>query len=164
VASGIGAAVGRRLAEDGARVAVVDRDGAAARGLASLEQSNFTSAELIQVATDIAAHPPPDGRAGATLALTPEDLVTKHFDRRSRIHHDKFGLADTLLILAEQPDHGCVRIDKPELAERLAELLITELRQATSTAEVETLKQRRPVTRFVIERLCPVLNRPQPKV
>lgn len=128
----------------------------------SLEQSNFTPAELIQVAMEIAAHPPPDGRATATLALTPEELVAKHSERRSRIHHDKPGLADTLLILAEQPDHGCVRVDKLELAEGLAKLLITELRQATSSAEVETLKERRPITRFVIERLCPVLNRPRP--
>jgi hypothetical protein len=128
----------------------------------SLEQSNFTTAELIQVAADIAANPPPDGRAAATLALTPEELEAKHAERRSRIHRDQPGLADTLLVLAEQPDHGCVRIDKPELAEGLAKLLITELRAATSPTEVEAVKHLRPITRFVIERLSPVLNRPRP--
>lgn len=128
----------------------------------SLEQSNFTPAELIQVAADIAADPPSDGRAAATLALTPEELVAKHDDRRSRIRDNKPGLADTMLMLAEQPDHGSVRLSKPELAEGLAKLLITELRQATNSADVEALKERRPITRFVIERLCPVLNRPRP--
>jgi len=127
----------------------------------SLEQDNFGADELIRVTGELAANPP-EGREPSSLTLTPDQLLAEHADRRTRVNQDKPGLADTLLKMAQRPEHGSVRISKPELAEHLAQLLANELREANTHETIEALKQRRPIVRFVIERLCPALNRPRP--
>ncbi len=127
----------------------------------SLEQDNFSLDELIGVVREIAGNPP-EGREPASLQLTPDQLMAEHADRRSRVQQNPPGLAGTMLSMAARPEHGSVRVSKTELAEGLARLVVGELRETDTQEEVEALKQRRPVVRFVIDHLCPALSRPRP--
>jgi hypothetical protein len=127
----------------------------------SLEQSNFSPAELIEVAAELAAHPP-EGREPASLSLAADALLGEHSKRCGRANQHKPGIAETLLSMAAWPEHGSVRISKRELADGLAARLVAELRQARVDQSIEALEQRRAIVRFVIERVCPTLNRPRP--
>ncbi|HEX3679022.1 MAG TPA: hypothetical protein VHU90_04810, partial [Galbitalea sp.] len=126
----------------------------------SLEGDNFTVEELIETVAAIGADPP-DGREPATLALTPEELCSEHQKRRDKARKHKPGLADTLLNMARNPARGAINATKPELAEGLARLLVSEIQAATPEA-FDAIKARRPIVKFVAERMCPVLNPPRP--
>jgi hypothetical protein len=64
-------------------------------------------------------------------------------------------------VLLEKKTDGRLRLDKGELVEAMAEMLIEELRNA-SREDVPTLLQQRPVMGFFENRIAPILNRPMP--
>jgi hypothetical protein len=100
----------------------------------SLEEDNFTDAELIEAARRLG------DRKGATLRMDPLELRAAHAAGSDH------GLAETLLRLARQPDHGAVRFSKPELAADLLDLLLTTYRAEDGLAEPAT---RRPILEIV---------------
>jgi hypothetical protein len=129
----------------------------------SLEASNATAAELVDLAREIAANPPP-GREPAELRLDPDTLETHHADRRDRAPKGgQPGLAESLIDLARREEHGSVELDKLELVEALARMIVAELQEAQGDRErLLVIAQRRPLVRFVFERVIPTLNRPRP--
>jgi len=54
-----------------------------------------------------------------------------------------------------------VRLDKLELVEAIANMLVDEF-QSTPRDQLPRLLERRPVIKFFLERIEPVLNRPIP--
>jgi hypothetical protein len=127
----------------------------------SLEHDNFTSEELIATVAKFGTNPPA-GRALAHLHLTTEQLETCHKERHDNATHNKPGIADTLLRMARRDEHGNVNLTKSELAEGLAALLLRELDAADTPQAVEAIKCNRPIVRFVIDQIYPVLNPPRP--
>jgi hypothetical protein len=128
----------------------------------NLEQSNATPEELIELASELARNPPP-GREPVELRLDAATLRAVHNDRGARVSGKAPGLVDVLLDLAASDEHGPVRIDKPELAEALALMLLRELDAARGDEEtIEEIRRRRPIVRFVLDRLVPVINVPRP--
>ena len=59
------------------------------------------------------------------------------------------GLASVLQELARRPEHGAVVFSKPQLAIRMADLLLEEIRAAPG--HHEEVAQRRPIVRWVLE-------------
>lgn len=125
----------------------------------SFEESNFTDEELVEVAALVAAQPS-DTRPAATLTLDAGVLRAHHEERLSRAAADKPGLADTLLRMAAWPDHGAVRITKPELAEGLLQLMLDDF-AAASEEDRGSLYERRPLLGLVAHRVGnPMINQP----
>lgn len=128
----------------------------------SLEGSNATPQELIELAREIASNPPP-GREAVELRLDPKRLVAFHEDRRKRSgKRDKPGIADSLIKLASRDEHGPVKLEKLAIVEALAEMLVRELDEAQGRDGIAEVRARRPIVDFVFERLVPVLARPRP--
>ncbi len=127
----------------------------------SLEQDNTTLDELIALAQRVAANPPP-GREPVTFDLKPKELEDFHADHRQRSSpNHKRGIAASLIALLEKKTDGCLRLDKLELVEALAEMLVEEVKN-TSRDDFPTLLDRRPVIGFFVNRIAPILNRPVP--
>jgi hypothetical protein len=126
----------------------------------SLEASNATAQELIGLATQIAANPA-EGRPPVELRLTADQLLANHQKRRERARKNKPGLADTLISMATDDEHGPVLISKRELAAGLGQLIVDEYAGA-SEDERPVVLVRRPVLRFVLEQLVPAINRARP--
>jgi hypothetical protein len=127
----------------------------------SLEHDNFTPGELIDAAARLASSPPPD-REAVRIDLSAEQLLAEHADRRERIKRHKPGIADTLLMLIQRPEHGPVRISKPEFAEALAERLAREVLDADGPERLDELKKARPIVGLVVDRIYPALVKPRP--
>jgi hypothetical protein len=126
----------------------------------SLEASNATAEELIDLARDIARRGD-SAEAAADLKLKPEELLEIHEDRVFRATKGSTpGLADTLLLEFDRRSGGVVVIDKLDVVEALAALIVGELTEARTEAAREALKKRRPVVGFVLDRLVPALKRP----
>lgn len=133
----------------------------------SLEADNATTQELIDLVADLGRNPPQrEGRPPrepAELALGVERVETFHASRVERSHrNNRPGLADSLLNLARRPEHGSVSVEKPELAEALTAKIVAELR-ACSREQLPALKARRPIARFILERMTRHLDPPQPR-
>jgi hypothetical protein len=127
----------------------------------SLEQDNTTLDELIALAQRVAANPPL-GREPVTFDLKPKELEDFHADHRQRSSSNhKRGIAASLIALLEKKTDGCLRLDKRELVEALAEMLVEEVKN-TSRDDFPTLLERRPVLGFFVNRIAPILNRPVP--
>jgi hypothetical protein len=129
----------------------------------SLEASNASAAELVELAREIAANPPP-GREPAELRLDPDSLEKHHADRCARAPKGGApGLAESLIDLARREEHGSVELDKLELVEALARLVVGEMQEAQGDRDrIVAITERRPVVRFVFDRVIPMLNRPRP--
>ena len=160
-------------------VAIVDNEGQMARYIetaikndeidaenvllshSSLEEDNATAAELIALAQRVATNPPP-GREPVTFDLDPKELENFHTDHHERSSSkDKRGIAASLIALLEKKTDGRLRLDKQELVEAMAEMLVEEVRN-TSRDDFPALLERRPVLGFFVNRIAPVLNRPVP--
>lgn len=107
-----------------------------------------------------------DAAVAQAAASTPR-LSTPPTATGSRVSRgDRPGLADTLLLLAAREEHGAIRLDKLALAEALAQKLVDELYSAPAgdqgAVAREEMFARRPLVRFVVERLIPALDRPRP--
>ncbi|WLS43295.1 hypothetical protein Q3V37_17925 [Micromonospora profundi] len=128
---------------------------------ANLEDSNFTPAEMLDVLIERAANPS-DGRPAVNLALPLDDVLAAH-EERGRKPREKPGLAGILLKLAEDPNYGGpFIISKPDFATALAERILLELNDTRDDEQkLEALRARRPLLRFVLDRMLPVLTGPR---
>jgi hypothetical protein len=108
---------------------------------ASLEEDNFTDEELVAAATRIAE------RKGSELHLQAGDLRTVRERQKALLGDKAKGLAELLVDLARNPDHGSVQLSKPELAEELVEFLLNEMENED---DQDALVQRRPVLGIAI--------------
>ncbi len=120
----------------------------------SLEQDNATSAELIALAERVAASPPL-GREPVTFALDQKELEDFHYDHHGRsASKNKRGMAASLIALLEKKTDGRLRLEKRELVEAMAAMLVEEARN-TSRENVPALLERRPVLGFFVNRIAP---------
>lgn len=134
----------------------------------SLEEANATAEELIELAVEIGRNPPP-GVEPVELELDAATLKATHEDRLSRLppKSDRPSLVDTLIRLAGRQEYGALRLDKLDIAEALASMLVAELHDAWSQTEgrqerTEELLERRPLLRFILDRLVPALDHARP--
>lgn len=129
----------------------------------SLEESNFTPAQLGDALVRYAANPP-TGRPPVSLTLTSADLTAEHHRQtKAAKRGERPGLAGALLQLAEDPAYGGpVRVAKPDFATVLAEYILGELDAANGDAAAEdAVIAKRPLLRFIVERMFPVLTNPR---
>jgi hypothetical protein len=127
----------------------------------SLEGSNATAEELIALAKQLGENPPPD-REPVSFELTPDELLRCHADRRNRCPpNGKPGIAESLIVLVHRKTEGRLHLDKLDLAEALATMLVDEL-QHSERDQWPALCERRPVVKFFLERIAPILSRPRP--
>ncbi|MDX6591739.1 MAG: hypothetical protein QOJ13_935 [Gaiellales bacterium] len=103
---------------------------------ASLEEDNFSDEELVAAAADLAE------RRGGQLTLAAVELREARESQKERLGDGAQGLAELLINLARHPEHGSIQLSKPELAEKLAELLLDEMKRAD---DQEALALSRPV-------------------
>lgn len=134
----------------------------------SFEEDNATPEELIELAAEIGRNPSP-GTEPVELRLDVETLKKVHAERLERLppSGDRPGLVDTLIRLAGQEEHGPLRLDKLAIAEALASMFVAELHAAWEQTEgreerMAELLKRRPVVKFILERLVPALDHPRP--
>jgi hypothetical protein len=127
----------------------------------NLEDSNFSSAELIDVLCDLAANPK-ESRPAVRLSITVEQLEKAFDQRRVRAKEDP-GRAGILLKLAEDPANGGpVRISKPELAAALAARMLDDLDEIRGDEVARAaLYLRRPLLPFALERIAQPLANPR---
>jgi hypothetical protein len=127
----------------------------------SLEAANATPAELIKLAQIMGA----ELEEAITVDLAPEELTSYHADRLSRISRSSKksapGLADSLITLVRRKSDGRLTIDKLQFVEKLAASLVAELEGALPDG-LDAVAQRRPIVRFLLDRLIGALNRPRP--
>jgi hypothetical protein len=127
----------------------------------SLEGDNFDAQELIDAARALAANPP-EGRAAVVLTLTAEELRACHADRSSRVAGNPPGIAETLISMARNPEHGAANMLKTELAEELARRVALEVHAVDGPDAFEAICKKRPIVRFVRYQMMPVILRPRP--
>ena len=127
----------------------------------SLESDNASASELISLAQQIGARPAPGGEP-IEFDISPRELEDYHAERvRRSPPNGAPGLAESLITLVSRKTDGRFRLDKLDLVEALAQLLIDEVRN-TPSKELEAVLAHRPIVRFFFERIEPVLNRPLP--
>ncbi|MCW3048498.1 MAG: hypothetical protein JWO74_2782 [Solirubrobacterales bacterium] len=123
----------------------------------NLEESNFTSEELVRVAVEIAATAN-DKRGGAILNLTAEELDSAHAKRVTASPGKPPGKAAVLEHLTRNPEHGPAPVSKVELARGLASLLLDKLDLAADDAARAALYAERPVLGHIMARVVEPLN------
>jgi hypothetical protein len=106
----------------------------------SFEEENFTDEELVAMIAAIGAD------RGATLTLDATTLRALHEVHRDGAGDQAKGLATFALNLAGRPDHGSVVASKTELAERMADLILEDLRQH----DADEVSSRRPIASILI--------------
>jgi hypothetical protein len=107
----------------------------------SLEEENFTADELVAIAKELARH------KGQELKLTGEQLAAA-VERRNTGRKRRKGMASVLEELARSPQHGAVRLTKPELGDAIAETLLQEIETAPGTHDEVAAK--RPIVEWVL--------------
>jgi len=108
----------------------------------NLEEENFSAKELIALAAGV-AH-----ARGVELRLGEDELIAAT-EKRNAGGGPRKGMASVLVALAQSPEHGPVRIAKPELADAMADKILEEIDDAEGRHdEVAT---RRPIVRWVID-------------
>jgi hypothetical protein len=108
----------------------------------NLEEENFTAGELIALTAGIARS------RGVELRLT-EDQLKAAMDKRNAGGGRRKGMASVLVSLARSPEHGPVRIDKPELGEAMAATILEEIEHAEGRHEEVAVN--RPIVRWVLD-------------
>lgn len=159
-------------------VAIVDREGRMAEYLEtaiedgaiakdavllckeSIEADN-ARAELISLAQQVAAHPPP-GREPVSFELEADELERYHAERcEASPRNGTPGLADSLIRLVRRKTQGRLEIDKLELVGAVASMLAEELTEQSGPG-TDAVAARRPVVNFFLERIAPELMRALP--
>ena len=93
-----------------------------------------------------------------TLSITGEQLELRFQSEKDRVKNPK-GLAEILLGMARDPANGGpVRISKPDLAKRIAELATNDFVNS-GPEHRDAVLERRPLLRFFLERIAPELRR-----
>jgi hypothetical protein len=108
-------------------VAIMKREGLLSDNTAllwdtSFEEQHFSDDALVSVVCELASE------RGVELALSAEEFRRAYDDHRNRAGRDARGAATYLLGMAANPQRGGVRLTKTELAERLADRLLADLR------------------------------------
>jgi hypothetical protein len=106
----------------------------------SFEEANFSDEELVAMLAAVAAD------RGATLTLDAATLRILYEAHRDKAGDRAKGLATFALDLARRPDYGSVLASKTELAERMADLILDDLRQH----DAEEVSSRRPIASILI--------------
>jgi hypothetical protein len=106
----------------------------------SFEEANFSDEELVAMIAAIGTD------RGATLTLDAATLRTLYEAHRVRAGNQAKGLTTFALDLARRPDYGSVVASKTELAERMADLILDDLRQH----DAEEVSSRRPIVSILI--------------
>jgi len=106
----------------------------------SFEEANFSDEELVAMVAAIGTD------RGATLTLDAATLRALYDAHRSKAGKDAKGLATFALGLARQEKYGSVVASKTELAERMADLILDDLRDH----DAETVSAKRPIASMLI--------------
>jgi hypothetical protein len=107
----------------------------------SFEEANCSVEELLAMIAALG------GERGATLTLDAATLRNRYDDYCSRVDKKKRkGLASYALNLARSPEFGCVSVSKPKLAERIADLILDDLRERGFDAVAED----RPIVSMIL--------------
>jgi hypothetical protein len=106
----------------------------------SFEAANFSDEELLAMIAAIGAN------RGATLTLDAATLRTLYDAHRSRAGKDAKGLATFALGIAQREEYGSVAASKTELAERMADLILDDLRER----DAEVVSAERPIASMLI--------------
>jgi len=126
----------------------------------SLEDGNFSPAELIELVATVAADPPV-GRDPATLRLTPGELERYHADRVAKAGADKPSRVACLLTLA--PARGARQRARQQAGAGRGDRRATDRgAQDPAWKAYPELFGRRPVLRFIHNRIFEAINRPIP--
>lgn len=107
----------------------------------SFEEANFSDDEIVEMIAEIGAE------ANATLTLDAPTMRSLYDDHRARAGKNAQGLATFALGKAEQPDYGSVRVSKTQLAERMAERILDDIREGGA----EVVGERRQIVKKLID-------------
>ncbi|MCC6222251.1 MAG: hypothetical protein IT201_02025 [Thermoleophilia bacterium] len=106
----------------------------------SFEEANFSDQEIVDLIATIGAD------SGATLALDAETLRTLYGAHRAKAGKQAKAVAAFTLALALQPAYGGVVVSKKQLAERMAVLILDDLRERGA----EVVSKERPIVSVLI--------------
>jgi hypothetical protein len=87
----------------------------------SFEEANFSDEELVAMIAAIGAD------RGATLTLDAQTMRALYNAHRSKVGKEAKGLATFALDLARRDEYGSIVASKPQLAERMADLILNDL-------------------------------------
>ncbi|MGD0165877.1 MAG: TOPRIM nucleotidyl transferase/hydrolase domain-containing protein [Gaiellaceae bacterium] len=105
----------------------------------SFEEATFSDDELITMIAAIGAE------SGATLTLDAKTLRLLYEEHRERAGKEARGLATFALGKAAQPGYGSVRVSKTQLAERIAEYLLEDIRARGA----DVVGEQRPIVKML---------------
>jgi hypothetical protein len=105
----------------------------------SFEEANFSDEELTGMIAGLGAD------AGATSTLDASTLRSLYAEHCERARTPQ-GLASFALAKAAQPQYGSVRVSKTQLAERMAEVILDDIRDRGAEAVGET----RPIVTMLV--------------
>jgi len=89
----------------------------------SFEEANFSDEELVSMVAAIGVD------RGATLTLDAQAMRALYDAHRGEVGKDAKGLATFALGLARREEYGSVVVSKTQLAERMADLILDDLRE-----------------------------------
>jgi hypothetical protein len=106
----------------------------------SFEEANFTDEEIVTMLATIGTD------AGATLTLDAHRLRTLYNEHCAKPGKDAKALATFALGLARREEYGSVVASKPQLAERMADLILDDLLKRG----VEVVSTKRPIVAMLV--------------
>jgi hypothetical protein len=106
----------------------------------SFEEDNFSDEELVAMIGAIGAD------RGATLTLDAQTMRALYDARRGEVGKDAKGLASFALSLAQRPQYGSVVASKTQLAERMADLILEDLREPGA----DVVSEERPIASMLV--------------
>lgn len=122
----------------------------------NLEESNFSISEMLDVIKTL-ARSPEGSQLPVGLSMEESDVLAERDRVRATARQPK-GLASIIVEMAQDPRFGeTFRISKPRFAIALADYSIRELSQIGDLWGDLSSVELRPIVRFVLERIVPVL-------
>jgi hypothetical protein len=106
----------------------------------SFEEDNFSDEELVAIIAAIGTD------RGATLTLDAQTMRALYDARRGEVGKDAKGLASFALSLAQRPQYGSVVASKTQLAERMADLILEDLREPGA----DVVSEERPIASMLV--------------
>jgi hypothetical protein len=106
----------------------------------SFEEDNFSDEELVAIIAAIGTD------RGATLTLDAQTMRALYDARRGEVGKDAKGLASFALGLAQRPEYGSVVASKTQLAERMADLILEDLRERGA----DVMSEERPIASMLV--------------
>lgn len=106
----------------------------------SFEEDNFSDEELVAIIAAIGAD------RGATLTLDAQTMRALYDARRGEVGKDAKGLASFALSLAQRPEYGTIVASKTQLAKRMADLILEDLRERGA----DVVSEERPLASMLV--------------